>query len=480
MLTVNNSMSQSCLFLYRSVHAKNMINIIIVILLVGMCSIIINYNWIHVSVDGNINSNLIIKNQDNIWRTDFMKNYENFTSYIKPRGISDDQKIYNLFAIPYIQIDIQKHELQFCLTIAVGTGNVLSIYWASRSIAYWLGYNWRLITDLETQCKDWIQNLEFSDTNTLVLQRLQHTFLNDQLFSSFLPTYIPFDTNNAISNKQVYRMQHWIHNTLSTHSDSYCILWAHECQLLFMFYNPYFVTKFIVPEINNALNSMKTFSMNDMSITDDIVIHIRCGDIISMEWENIEYGFHSIKYYETIMNYFRWKTQSHKYNAHSTVWILTQLKDDKTWGVNIDDTIKCKQLIYGFIESDKFVSIFEPARIMVIGNETANNDFYRMVKAPLLICSPSTFCLHAALGKAAGIGYSVIPSFGPWIDLYKLTKNKDMMDWKHSDQTSKLLPENHVIIDTKTKNNFMINVKEMLEKNMTQSVNLLLNYLLKN
>ena len=58
-----------------------------------------------------------------------------------------------------------------------------------------------------------------------------------------------------------------------------------------------------------------------------------------------------------------------------------------------------------------------------------------MIRAPLLFCSPSTFCFNAAIANVDGI--VVIPNRGAWINLIASGVTN-----------STLIPQNQLIVET--------------------------------
>merc|ERR1711976_244722 len=96
-----------------------------------------------------------------------------------------------------------------------------------------------------------------------------------------------------------------------------------------------------------------------------------------------------------------------------------------------------------------FEPLFHPAQVKLV-NAHLIADFDLMVHTSLLICSPSTFCFHAALANMNGL--VVLPAYGPWVDFRALphtsVSNSDNTSYVLA-EGSALLPPNHVLIDTR-------------------------------
>eukprot|EP01084_Bolivina_argentea_P312001 540123_1 len=252
--------------------------------------------------------------EDNNLNIDFVENYANIKSIQKPNGIINDANVVRLMGFSFIFINKIRNELNFCLNIAAGTGsvtgNMLNQYWTSRAIAFWLGYNWRLINVLPSNENVNKQCPKFSKLQDslkhAIYRRINKTFLDGKHFMSFFPKSITFNhlKHNKISQKQLYNIQHFIYAAAS-HETSYCLDWTTECELFFTFYNPYFV-KHIITDTHNAINTYYNSKNKNNLIQmqdSDIVIHLRCGDVISLGWPNPEYGFQTLSYYSFIINY---------------------------------------------------------------------------------------------------------------------------------------------------------------------------------
>ena len=88
--------------------------------------------------------------------------------------------------------------------------------------------------------------------------------------------------------------------------------------------------------------------------------------------------------------------------------------------------------------------------INIVYDGNINYDYLRMVIAPLLICSPSTFCLHPAIANG---NHVILPKYGPWItSLFSKNENVSIIDsvkndWYVScvnDYKEEYLPKNKI------------------------------------
>merc|ERR1712228_650081 len=158
-----------------------------------------------------------------------------------------------------------------------------------------------------------------------------------------------------------------------------------------------------------------------MTETNDIVIHIRCGDLLDymphiIDWgiKDWWYGFLTINYYDyvirNITNYYD------KITNKTNIWILSQLTESSLRKGNEQKLMnECKFLI-NYIVDYGLKRIFYPGNVNIVYDSDMNDDYYRMINAPLLFCSPSTFCFNAGLANINGI--VIIPGYAPWVDFH--------------------------------------------------------------
>merc|ERR1712228_574785 len=155
-----------------------------------------------------------------------------------------------------------------------------------------------------------------------------------------------------------------------------------------------------------------------------------------------EYGFLTMGHYKYVMRILG----DYEITQDTTIWIISQLTQKSLRKGEQSNSANCKYLIE-YLVDNAFKSIFEPGNVQIVYDSDENDDYYRMVNAPLLFCSPSSFCSNAGFANV-NAKTVVIPGVGPWIDFKKVfddgTDNDDFV----IAQNSKLLPSNVLIIDT--------------------------------
>lgn len=142
--------------------------------------------------------------------------------------------------------------------------------------------------------------------------------------------------------------------------------------------------------------------------------------VLNMQYfqTSLEMIFEQIKIRDDRHYKLRVISQLSEYNAHSK-------KDINA--VNMSNNI-----VYFMVdEIDKYIKSEYDIKysIQIIGNNTLDNDYFEMATAPLLICSPSSFCFHAAISNFYKPQLIIFPQIGPWVHyapayLY-MTENAD-------------------------------------------------------
>eukprot|EP01084_Bolivina_argentea_P299635 516499_1 len=334
-------------------------------------------------------------------------------------------------------------------------GNGLSVYWGIRSLAYWSTYNFIVP-----------QNYIIGYMNRLN---------KSSLFTHFLPVNITIRTK---SNRNQYHTK-LLYPKIGLGEFASNI---HPTSMLFMYYNPYF-QKIINYEMTKALDEFyKTNTRKLPTITHfkDIVIHIRCGDVIQGMWDLwplSDYGFLTMSYYKYAVKYI--VKHEMKITPSSTVHIISQLTNNSLRTGEQSYAKYCNYLIDFIINHDTngFKKIFYPAKIKITYDFDQNDDYFRMINAPILFCSPSSFCFNAALANINGI--VIMPSIGPWLDLSVLRQHNDTkfpnynyiygVDSKFIFKTE-LLPSNNVIIETNKSGFHFFQFEDRTEKTENLSI----------
>ena len=307
---------------------------------------------------------------------------------------------------------------ELCKT-AQGYGNGLSVYWGVRSLSFWMNYKFAI------QCDDYFKHLE-----------------KKKLMSAFLP----FKTNiTHSSNKKNEIYYPLIDRVPKQHTV------IHTTSLLLLYYNQYF-QKIMHSEMKTAI--IDYYNFNDKTVNNnfnknDITIHIRCGDVLQImhKTKNWDYGFLTLNYYKYIMNVTNWKS---KITENTTIYILSQLNKKGVRKGEIQTLNDCNYLI-NYIVDNGLNKIFKPGKIKIMYDTDVNDDYYRMLNTPFLICSPSTFCFNVG---AANINakYVIIPNRGAWFNFINIDPNY-RNNFTINNQyiiakNSKLIPSNQLIIDT--------------------------------
>ena len=95
----------------------------------------------------------------------------------------------------------------------------------------------------------------------------------------------------------------------------------------------------------------------------------------------------------------------------------------------------------------------------IIGNDTADNDYYKLVTIPYLICSSSTFCFHAAMANFYDPKLIILPEIGPW--------KEHKVSYRRTTQNAKSgLLKHHKWIDTSS---MFIGVKYLFNTSLQPS-----------
>eukprot|EP01084_Bolivina_argentea_P040750 75237_1 len=88
--------------------------------------------------------------------------------------------------------------------------------------------------------------------------------------------------------------------------------------------------------------------------------------------------------------------------------------------------------------------------IQIIGNDTADNDYFRMITAPYLICAASSFCLNAAMANYLDTKLVILPSKGSWNSISNLFIK--ITDKNHTIHVEKLSVPTYSFHEFKTAN----------------------------
>ncbi|ETO25677.1 hypothetical protein RFI_11458 [Reticulomyxa filosa] len=302
-----------------------------------------------------------------------------------------------------------------------GLGNILSIYWYGRAIAYWQGMNFEL---KHAQWLAWSP-------------KVSNTFLQ------YLPSYASFEEmqlDEMIGTDEYNQLKKKLENLEIDLNAGIETRYSHVTSQLMTYYNNHFM-QFIIADTHAALQRHFKVKPNNGVIyreklvnKHDVVIHFRCGDILHRGHEL--YHFLTLQYYTYILDYIikEYNISDEIRLAKMKVFMLSQITQE---GVHLPSDVKsiekCQHLIWIFrdVLSERYPNVF----FEVMNNDIVN-DFAMMVYAPHLICSTSSFCLHAALANKAK--HVFLPDIGPWT-FFTLHKSLFL--------NTSFLPSTHFVVD---------------------------------
>ena len=340
--------------------------------------------------------------------------------------------------IPSALLSAQHSVLELHLTSATYVfGNGLSTYWGARALAFWMRFGFKI------RCKAYYDHREQDRLN---------------FFSSFLPSAIGFgaQSNASSSTASTVVALFPMIDAKKAHASSL----PHATSLLLLYLNPPFqrvmhhesVQAMLAYYAHNARNA-SVAQMDAMRETNDVVIHIRCGDVLrllpSMRGKDWEYGFLTLAHYKWVLRTgleskfgIDWAA---RITERTTVWVLSQLTEKAARKGDVSSIAGCDYLVHYVVEHG-LQPLLSPAQVRIVYESDQNDDFYRMLRAPLLFCSPSTFCFNAAIANVEGI--VVIPNRGAWIDLIAAGVTRNQLDAHNVSASAELIPDNQLIVDT--------------------------------
>eukprot|EP01084_Bolivina_argentea_P251711 422262_1 len=343
-------------------------------------------------------------------------------------------------------------KLKFCNGVPTRLGNVLSGYWTARSLAYFLGVQFELIYPhkyVKERCVPHLSNERvkriaryFFDENYIVKYRKSVKSNTDEIheydglyWSNYLDKIITkysiLEDYKHILNKDTYlEIIEWVYSivkhvkfedlSIADGFETKQLTYLSDFRLLWE--NPMYLDHVLIPSTHNAFNEYMLYTYNKtsqqireeiFSSDKDIVLHYRCGDIALVS--NLKrHGFLSMSFYKQALDQSGWR--KYLQNDDITVWIVTQ-----------QNNYKCVQIVDAALPS--LIEIFAPATVKLVkhekvfgidGTKALNMDFFRMVNAPLLLCSTSTFCDQSAI---ANVNKVIFPSIGCWIGWLKNPKH---------------------------------------------------------
>ena len=259
------------------------------------------------------------------------------------------------------------------------------------------------------------------------------------LFDTAYPQYPDLDINKKYAIATQYNH---LWQKKAGGYQSYAVPYSNE--LIFTSYNPFFM-----PIIRNDTGeSFKRFyaSMNSTFYAEMeqevheynvIVVHLRLGDTLMVK--SARRILLKMRYFSRAFDMIygiRWNKECHIYVLAQLDLSNVHTQKDK------DALIAGNKLAYFMMNefkkyldkswSDKFKDRY---KMRVIGNDTADDDIFRMATASYLIGSPSSFSLEAAMGNFMDTRMIIHPSKGPWRSISdnfnKITSEKEFYRVEH-------------------------------------------------
>eukprot|EP01084_Bolivina_argentea_P124502 220611_1 len=353
--------------------------------------------------------------------------------------------------------------LTFCCTVGgLGIGNVLSQYWLARSLSYFMQCDFQMFSGLNKS--DLCNSLRFGSSGRH-RTGLQKKMFNPKHFAYYLPKiWTPNITNyklyrshfdiNANMEFILYMLYHA--GPFKSNEHGYFPYTTNERLL---YYNTQFIQNIALYDTQNAFKSYHKFLKYERKSINapDIVIHYRCGDLLSRRNAAL-YGLLSMSFYnksfEIISKYY-------KGNTIKNIWILTQfgtkaLLTESMWGRNkraVDQAQDFSKILVDefFVPAlyDLVNSFYNGVNITVFGNNDVGDDVYSFVNAPVLICSLSSFCTTTALGNENLV---IMPQGA----LYNQTEIINVE-----------IPSNHKLINIDMENGMLLTTVEIVDNKMS-------------
>ena len=137
--------------------------------------------------------------------------------------------------------------------------------------------------------------------------------------------------------------------------------------------------------------------IQDLMLNDSIVIHFRCGDVLTVKGSGT-YGFAGFSYYEDALK--RWGLNSNltKTIKQMKIYIVINLNKNNARMEDKKNMDSCQELIN--ILKPGFDKMFEKLGIVyIMGNGTINTDSYLISGSQYVLCMVSTFCQLISIGN---------------------------------------------------------------------------------
>ena len=322
-----------------------------------------------------------------------------------------------------------------------GTGNALAIYWTARAMAFFM--NWTFVmnenynninsNNLDVSCK---RKRKFPMFDQIKHTRMKWTWFLQMEHNATLNTKCNGNTTKIASKYN----QIWKYYANKKDRYLWSVPYGSHKHLFFLIYNPFFA-QIIQSDTRAAFKRYYSFKpiANDSTPFADgywidtvhtnldfhnsviadlentnlqlIVIHIRCSDLL----------FHGNRY---LMNLQYFQLSLDEIFAHIgkekafKIQIISQLDASN---VHTSKDLKAlplsnKLVFFMIAEIEKYIASKSGIdyQLEIIGNGTTDNDYFQMATARYLVCSPSSFCLMAAIANWYDPQLIILPQIGSW------------------------------------------------------------------
>eukprot|EP01083_Nonionella_stella_P043839 118323_1 len=294
----------------------------------------------------------------------------------------------------------------------VGLGNQLNVYWTARAIAYFM--NWTFVLEYEL-CNISMNNgfRMFKMGN----KRMMWTWFLNESFDNEFKLPLPLNATRFKYNRI------WRRHMADRQR---CFVYPHHCSLMQISFNQWFIPliqnntrdafkRYYEYNRNNSIYEFysKWMHVIDSAYTSVIVIHIRLGDILNTP-DRQHRDLLNMKYYATALD----MIMSQLTTDHITIKIVSQLSTANAHN-NLDrKAVPASQEMMSVISQqiEYFMDSKRSYELEVIGNDTLDNDFYKLVTAPYIIGSISTLCVQASMAHFYSSKLFIMPDSRYWGD----------------------------------------------------------------
>ncbi|ETO31557.1 hypothetical protein RFI_05564 [Reticulomyxa filosa] len=331
---------------------------------------------------------------------------------------------------------VSQGKVYFCLTLTdFGFGNALLQYWTARAMAFYFQLDFAmdrnvcrsLLKEVNGSIILDVMDIFFFQQKASNWQNEIHSFHpSEVVLSNQFSHSVPFQTyqmdaaTEEISDVKILanEWKQMMHKLVNMKTMSLKFPHASNSHL-YLVVNKIFLSQIYQQEFRSLVKQQtKPLFLSDL----DLVIHVRCGDILFLKnVTNLQsYGFMTCGYYYKVLNgvnYLNWfeeiqRQLEKKHNVSIGIHIISQLSTASVHFQTENDNINsCHSIVTAlqnciqnfifqkFSQSDlRYLNLYWN----IAKETTINQDFYKMILAPYLICSPSTFCLMAALANSQG------------------------------------------------------------------------------